>query len=168
MTNTDGVTKVAELMSEAGLCMFTTVGRDGHLISRPMALQEAEFDGDLWFFAAQDSRKVRDIAADPTVNVSFQSGQGWVSLSGTAAVVENKAKAEELWNSRAAAWFEKNPDSREVALIHVAAEGAEYWSTPGSKVSTLLAYVKAKVTHERPNLGENDVVELELPNTSTS
>ncbi|MGB6276607.1 MAG: pyridoxamine 5'-phosphate oxidase family protein, partial [Rhodococcus sp. (in: high G+C Gram-positive bacteria)] len=74
-TNTDsagdGVTKVAELMSEAGLCMFTTVGRDGHLISRPMALQEAEFDGDLWFFAAQDSRKVRDIAANPTVNVSF-------------------------------------------------------------------------------------------------
>ena len=70
----DGVTKVAQLMSETGLCMFTTVGRDGHLISRPMALQEAEFDGDLWFFAATDSRKVGDIAANPTVNVSFQSG----------------------------------------------------------------------------------------------
>ncbi|MFI8566617.1 pyridoxamine 5'-phosphate oxidase family protein [Rhodococcus sp. NPDC078407] len=164
----DGVTKVAELMSEAGLCMFTTVGRDGHLISRPMALQEAEFDGDLWFFAAHDSRKVADIAANPTVNVSFQSGEGWVSLSGTAAVVENQTKAEELWNTRTATWFEKNPDSREVALIHVAAEGAEYWSTPGSKVSNLMAYAKAKITNERPNLGEHEVVELELPHTSTN
>ena len=30
--------------------MLTTVDADGHLTARPMAQQEVEFDGDLWFF----------------------------------------------------------------------------------------------------------------------
>ncbi|MEO7077275.1 MAG: pyridoxamine 5'-phosphate oxidase family protein, partial [Rhodococcus sp. (in: high G+C Gram-positive bacteria)] len=71
---TAGVEKVAGLMGESKLCMFTTHGRDGHLLSRPMALQETEFDGDLWFFARNDSRKVMDVRANSSVNVAFQSG----------------------------------------------------------------------------------------------
>jgi general stress protein 26 len=157
---TDGVRKVAELMSKSSLCMFTTVGLDGHLKSRPMALQETEFDGDLWFFAQSDSRKVADIGKDPSVNVSFQSGTSWVSLSGHAETVTDDAKRTELWNSRAAAWFENGPTSDEVLLIKVVAEGAEYWSAPGSKVSTLLAYAKSRITGEKPDVGTNDTVDM--------
>ena len=39
--------------------MLTTMTADGKHVSRPMGLQEAEFDGDLWFFAYDDSAKVR-------------------------------------------------------------------------------------------------------------
>ena len=63
--------------------MLTTIGVDGRLVSRPMALQEAEFDGDLWFFAYADSAKVRQIRVNPEVNVAFSDQQhhAWVSVS---------------------------------------------------------------------------------------
>ncbi|MGA9872408.1 MAG: pyridoxamine 5'-phosphate oxidase family protein [Rhodococcus sp. (in: high G+C Gram-positive bacteria)] len=164
MTSTEdrsaGIAKVAGLMSDAKLCMFTTNGRDGHLLSRPMALQETDFDGDLWFFARNSSRKVADVRANGSVNVAFQSGTAWVSLSGTAEVVVDDAKKKDLWNQRAAAWFEDGPESDEVVLIKVNAEGAEYWSAPGSKVSTLIAYAKSRITGEKPDVGTNDTVDM--------
>ncbi|SNS47335.1 pyridoxamine 5'-phosphate oxidase family protein [Rhodococcoides kyotonense] len=164
MTSTEdrsaGAAKVAELMSESKLCMFTTTGRDGHLLSRPMALQETEFDGDLWFFARNASRKVQDVRADSSVNISFQSGTSWVSLSGTAEIVDDEDKKKDLWNKAAAAWFDGGPESGEVVLIKVHAEGAEYWSAPGSKVSTLIAYAKSRITGEKPDVGTNDTVDL--------
>src|SRR5690606_26012306 len=47
----EGTRKIAELVTDARIAMFTTVDPGGHLVSRPMGLQEVEFDGDLWFFA---------------------------------------------------------------------------------------------------------------------
>lgn len=157
---TAGIAKVAELMNDSRLCMFTTEGRDGHLLSRPMALQETEFDGDLWFFARNDSRKVADVRADSSVNIAFQSGTAWVSLSGSAEVVLDESKKKELWSQGVAAWFENGPESDDVVLIKVHAEGAEYWSAPGSKVSTLIAYAKARITGDKPNVGTNDTVDM--------
>jgi general stress protein 26 len=49
----NGVAKVAELVERATICMLTTMTADGRHMTRPMALQEVEFDGDLWFFAAR-------------------------------------------------------------------------------------------------------------------
>ncbi|WP_247596163.1 MULTISPECIES: pyridoxamine 5'-phosphate oxidase family protein [unclassified Rhodococcus (in: high G+C Gram-positive bacteria)] len=40
------------------------------------------------------------------------------------------------------------------------AEGAEYWSAPGSKVSTLIAYAKSRITGDKPDVGTNDTVDL--------
>ena len=57
-TNSD-TAKVTELIKDIKISMFTTVDEQGDFISRPMAQQEVEFDGDLWFFAERDSRKVR-------------------------------------------------------------------------------------------------------------
>ena len=64
--------------------LLTTVDAEGHFVSRPMAQQEIEFDGDLWFFAERDSRKVAQLGVDPHVGVSLSSNDTWVSLSGTA------------------------------------------------------------------------------------
>ena len=56
---------VTELIKDQRLAMLTTTDPSGTLISRPMALQEVEFDGDLWFFASRSSRKVAHVRADP-------------------------------------------------------------------------------------------------------
>ncbi|MEU5944645.1 pyridoxamine 5'-phosphate oxidase family protein [Micromonospora sp. NPDC047465] len=42
----DARRRVTELVREARICMLTTIAVDGRLVSRPMGLQEAEFDGD--------------------------------------------------------------------------------------------------------------------------
>ena len=96
---TDETTKVAELLKDERTGLFTTIAPDGTLISRPMALQEVEFDGDLWFFAERSSRKVRHITANPQVNVSTSGSSSWVSLTGHAVVVDDLEKKRQLWNT---------------------------------------------------------------------
>ena len=156
----DETTKVAELLDGERFGMFTTTDPSGTLISRPMALQAVEFDGDLWFFAARDSRKVAHIAADPQVNLTVTSSSSWVSLTGRAAVVDDPEKKRELWNSVVEAWFPDGPDDDGVVLLKVAAESAEYWDTPGGRLATAFSFVKAKATGERIDGGENEKVEL--------
>ena len=156
----DRTRKVAELLKDERIGMFTTTAPDGTMISRPMALQEVEFDGDLWFFAARSSRKTTHIETNPQVNVVVGSGSSWVSLTGQAAVVTDDAKKKELWNAGVAAWFPDGPDDDEIVLIKVDGDSAEYWDTPGGRVSTLLSFAKAKVTGEPFSGGENEKVDL--------
>ena len=67
----DGRQTVIELVERADSAMLTTMTADGDHVSRPMAVQEAEFDGDLWFFTYDDSAKARQIAQHPKVNVAI-------------------------------------------------------------------------------------------------
>jgi general stress protein 26 len=156
----DQTRKVAELIKGERFGFLTTITMDGRLTSRPMTLQEVEFDGDLWFFAERDSHPVQHIAASPEVNVGVGSGGTWVSLTGDAVVVEDIAKKRELWNSAVGAWFPQGPDDDSVVLIKVEADSAEYWDTPGGRLATAFSFVKAKVTGERIEAGENEKVDL--------
>jgi general stress protein 26 len=156
----DQTRKVAELLKGERFGFLTTITMDGRLTSRPMTLQEVEFDGDLWFFAERDSHPVQHITASPEVNVGVGSGGSWVSLTGNAVVVEDAAKKRELWNGAVDAWFPQGPDDDSVVLIKVAAESAEYWDAPGGRLATAFSFVKAKVTGERIEAGENEKVEL--------
>lgn len=155
----DPVATVARLLRDQRLGVLTTIAPDGTLMARPMALQEVEFDGDLWFFAERSSRKVAHVATHPQVNVAVGSGGTWVSLTGTAEVVDDSAKKHELWSAGVEAWLPDGPDSPEAVLLRVSAESAEYWEAPGGRVATLLSFVRAKVTGERLH-ATNDTVDL--------
>ena len=159
-TTTADVQKLAELLKDQRFAMLTTIADDGTLMSRPLAMQEVEFDGDLWFFVTRDSRAVAQIGAHPRVNVALGSGSTWISLAGTATVVDDTAKKRELWDSSVEAWFPQGPDSHDIVLLHVDAESAEYWNTPGGRVSTLFSFVKAKVTGQPFSGGENERLDL--------
>ena len=160
VTENDGIAKVAELSKDVRIGMLTTTAPDGRLVSRPMALQEVEFDGDYWFFAERASRKVEHIRADPRVAVTLGSADTWVAVAGRAEVVDDRAKARELWNAAVEAWFPGGPDDPNVILLRVDGESAEYWDTPGGRVATALSLVKAKVTGRPYDGGENETVRL--------
>ena len=164
MTDTDSdVAKVAKLTKDIRIGMMTTVGPDGHFVSRPMAQQEVEFDGDLWFFAYADSDLVAQVRTHPQVNVSFSDDKqhAWVSIAGTARQLDDRAKAEELWNPMLKAWFPDGLETPTLTLIKVHADTAEYWeSAHSSRVVTLLGYAKAAVTGRTPDAGENETVQL--------
>jgi general stress protein 26 len=153
-------TKVAELLKGQRFGMLTTTDPDGTLISRPMAMQEVEFDGDLWFFAARDSRKITQLSAHSQVNVAVGSSDSWISLTGTGVVVTDAAKKRELWNSMVEAWFPDGPDDDGVVLLKIEADSAEYWDSPGGRVATAISFAKAKLTGERYSGGENEKVDL--------
>lgn len=151
--------KVRALIKSTRLAMLTSVDPDGRLVSKPMATQDVEFDGEVWFIAERDSHKVRNISRNPQVNVAYASRDSWVSLSGTAEVVDDEARLTELWNMFTDAWLEGGPENPNNVLIRVTGDSAEYWDTPGGKVTQVANLVKAKVTGKRFE-GDNQTVDL--------
>ncbi len=151
--------KVRALIKDSRIAMLTTLDPQGRIVSQPMATQDVEPDSDLWFIAERSSEKVANIERDPRVNVSYSSSDSWVSVTGTAEVVNDVAKLEELWNTFTDAWMQGGPENPENVLVRVSADSAEYWDSPGSKVTQVLNLVKAKVTGERFE-GDNRTVDL--------
>jgi general stress protein 26 len=156
--------KVKELVKDARICMLTTMTSDGKHVSRPMAVQDVEFDGDLWFFTYSDSDLVAQVRTSPQVNVAISDDKqhAWVSVSGAAEQTDDPAKAKELWNPLLKAWFPDGLDTPNLTLVKVHADTAEYWeSAHSSKVVTLLGAAKAAVTGKTPDAGENETVKFQ-------
>jgi len=151
---------IKRIVKAAKIGLLTTVSDAGHLHSRPLAAQDVEFDGDLWFFTQDPSDKVRDIAGNPQVNVAFDSGKGYLSIAGAAEVVHDRAKIDEYWSQMVAAWFPDGKDDPTVALIKVHAESAEYWSQDDPGVVAAFKIVKTALTGGQPDVGTNRSVEL--------
>lgn len=158
--NQEEIAKVAELVKASRIALLTTINEHGQLASRPLAVQEVEFDGDLWFFSQDPSDKTAEIAANPQVNVSLESGKGYVSIAGTAEIVHDAAKVEELWTKQVEAWFPEGREDPSIALIKVHADTAEYWSTDDPKPVVFFKLAKAAVTGGQPDIGENKIVDL--------
>lgn len=151
--------KLGELLKKFRFAMLTTRTADDKLTAHPLTVQEAEFDGDLWFIIGKDASAVEDIARDPSVGVSLSSNDSWVSLAGTATVVDDLAKLRELWNPAVGAWFPNGPEDPRVALLKVDALSGEYWDSPGGKVATLVSLVKSKLIGEQYE-ADNEKFEL--------
>ncbi len=152
--------KVAELLKGQRFGFLTTTTPEGKLTSRPMALQEVEFDGDLWFFAEQSAPWLTHISRSPQVNVGAGSGGDWVSLTGEAVVVSDVAKKKELWNGGVEAWLPQGPEDPSVVLVKVDGDSAEYWESPGNRLATVFSFVKAKATGDQPDTGDHKKVDL--------
>ncbi len=158
-----GRRKVLSLIDGIDYALFTTRGSDGApLHARPMAYRKVEDDGDLWFFTKRQSRKIEELGAEPRVLVSFADPrrQVFVSITGRAAVVGDRAKVKALWNEVYRAWFPGGPEDADVVLIRVEAENAEYWDTPTSAMVYAFGYVKALVTGKPARAGEIGTVDL--------
>lgn len=155
---TDDREKLAGLIKDFRIAMLTTQEGDGKLVSRPLTVQEAEFDGDLWFLVSK-STALGAIPADSTANVALSSDSSWVSLAGTARIVESPKRIDELWNPVVEAWFPGGKDDPDVGVLKFTADAAEYWDSPG-KIATVFRFVKAKITGDRPDGGDSGKVEL--------
>lgn len=160
MTDTTDREKIAALIKKFRFAMLTTKHADGKLVAHPLTIQEAEFDGDLWFLVSKSSSPVKDLAADAEANVSMSSDDAWLSLSGTAWLSDDREKIKELWNPSVEAWFPQGPEDPDIGILRFAAESAQYWDTPGGRIASVFSLVKAKLTGETYDGGESGKVEL--------
>jgi general stress protein 26 len=119
------------MMRDLDFCMLTTRDGGGALHARPMSNNgEVEFDGDVWFFSDADSRKVREIEAEPRVELSYADTRTYrfISMSGEASIVRDAAKKRELWMKELERWFDGGPESDGIVLIKVTPNVVEYWN----------------------------------------
>jgi general stress protein 26 len=115
------------------IATMTTLTPDGKLHGRPMATQQVEFDGDLWFYTYKDSSKVKEIQENPQVQLGYNKDekQTWVDVLGQAEIVEDDAKKKELWYDELKRYFPNGPEDDNVVLIKVKPDEAEIWSGSG-------------------------------------
>jgi general stress protein 26 len=148
--------KLWSLIKSAKFAMLVTDDA-GQLRGRPMAASQKEFDGTLWFFTRASSHKVSEVQDDSRVCVTYAepSSQDYVSFSGRAALVRDRAEIDARWSELLKAWFPNGKDDSDVALLKVTVEQAEYWDSPNSKIVQIYGYAKAALTGEPPALGEN-------------
>ena len=153
-----------KMIKDIKFAMFTTRHGNGHLHSRPMTTQNKSLEADdsLWFFMSKKSHPVDDLKAEPMVAAVYAdpSADTYVSVSGTAAVLEDAAKKEQLWNKAAEAWFPGGPSDPDLALVQVQIAHANYWDVKESKLVQLMAMAKSVVTGKPPALGEQGEVRM--------
>jgi general stress protein 26 len=162
-TSENDLEKLRDLIKAIDFCMLTTVDEGGDLHSRPMSSNgDIDADGDIWFFTNASSHKVSEIEKLPKVNVSFADpdNQRYISVSGSAQLVRDRAKIDELWRPEFKIWFPEGKDDPEIALLRVNLEKAEYWDSPSSTIGYALSFVSSLVTGKQPDLGENRKVNL--------
>ena len=158
----ESIKKLGELIKDVETAMLTTMDW-GVLRSRPMATQDFDFDGDLWFFTSLETHKVEEIEKDRRVNLSYAAPDKntYVSVTGTATIVKDRAKIDEYWSPINKAWFPEGKDDPNLVLLKVDVEQAEYWEYSSGVLVQALSLVKALVTGEGGGAGgENKKITL--------
>lgn len=149
--------RLAELIGDIRFAMLTTAEPDGTLRSRPLSTLQMDAQGQLWFFTGQSSPKVDEVAQHHKVNLSYArpDKQDYVSISGTAETVRDRAKMQQLWTPWIKPWFPQGLDDPDLVLLKVTIDEAEYWDAPGSAVKRAYGLAKAIATGNTDALGEN-------------
>jgi general stress protein 26 len=162
LSRLQAITKIAEIIKDLRIAMLSTVTPEGTIHSRPMATQEAEFQGELLFLTRQESSKTDEIAHDSRVTLNYVDSKNYrfVALSGHAALSKDRATIHELWNPLYKAWFPNGENDPEITVIRVNVDQAEYWEAPANAVMRGYQLLKAAVTKGGSRVGENQAVAL--------
>ena len=160
-----------KLIDGIEIAMFTTRRADGHIVSRPMQVQEREPGVDLWFMTNVETHKLDDLMSDPHVNLSFINGsKEWVSVAGLATVSTDRELVRELYKPDWKAWLGDEGGDRDgsendprIALILVEAESVTYMKVTKPKPVVLFEVARAMVTGSPPKVGSiRNVSESEM------
>lgn len=153
--------KIWTMIKDIRFAMLTSED-SGVLRSRPMAAAQTDFDGVLWFFTRASSHKVAEIQGHPRVNISYSDPghQNYVSLSGTAGLVQDPGDIAAHWSEAMRTWFPKGKSDPDIALLRVDVSQAEYWDAPNSTMVHAYGYLKAVLTGESPNPGDHATVKI--------
>ncbi len=162
LSGDEGKKKIGELIKSIRIAMMTTAAEDGSFDSRPMATQETDFDGVVYFLTRGESGKVHEIKADSHVSLLYSdpSNAKFVSAKGRASVSKDRAKIHELWNSMYKAWFPQGEEDTAITVLRVDITEAQYWEASSSKLLRGLKYVAAAATGGAVSLGQSGTVDL--------
>lgn len=154
------IEKIKNIAEDARTCFFTTKSAGGETHSRPMALQEVDENGTLWFLSSKESLKNEEIQNDSYVELYFlnSSAYEYIFVKGQAQISQDPELIEKYWNSFANAWFDGKDDPR-ITVIGVKAQDGYYYETKNNKVIAMAKMLFAAATGSK---NEDGGIEGEL------
>lgn len=154
--------KLTELIEGIETAMLTTIGKNRHLVSRPLRTQQIGDDGALWFITNRHSCKADEIKMHPQVNVAYASASAntYISVAGKASLVFDKARIHQLWSPAMDVFYPEGKDDPEICLLKVEMESAEYWEGPSTYIGKALYFVIAAITEDPTVLSANESMRI--------
>lgn len=135
----DGIEKMKELITSIEVAMFATCDKSGDVWSRPMYTVHVDDKMGVWFFTNKNAPKVQDFQEDSSVNISYSDfrNHAYLSLKGKAKLIEDPELKDQLWDPILENWFPEGRNDRDVQMLKVTVEGAEYWDSDTSEMKNL-------------------------------
>lgn len=153
ITGPEALARVAELVEDIDFAMLTTLDDAGHLVSRPMSTRQMDDAGDIWFFTLEDTEKVEEAREHHDVGLAYSDPKGmrYVSVAGTAAIVHDRTKMEELYSPSLDVWFTDGLRTPGIALLRVTPVVTEFWEPAKGTLAMAAEAVKSLVTRDTPD-----------------
>jgi len=126
------VDKIKDIIDKAGSCFFSTASTvPGSCGARPMSVQKADNEGNLWFLSANDSHKDQEIKLNPNVTLYFQGSphSDFLVIKGIATASRNENKIKELWQPMYKVWFTEGENDPRISVVKVTPTEGYYWDT---------------------------------------
>jgi general stress protein 26 len=126
------VDKIKEMVDKVNTCFFCTAETvAGSTGARPMAVQEVDDAGNLWFLSAKDSHKDQELDLDTEVQLLFQGSEhaDFMEIKGHASSSNDRQKIRELWNPIMKTWFSEGVEDPRISVIKVTPINGHYWAT---------------------------------------
>lgn len=161
-THHTGIEKLKSYISNGDIAILCTL-KNNQIHSRPMATSDIDDEGNIWFFTNEYSAKVEELEQNNhTVTLCYtdHGNSTYVCINGTATVVNDKAKMEELFNSMVKAFFPEGLDDPKLALLKVRPEHAEYWDSHSSSMVRFMGILGSALTGEKYTKGEHGEIDL--------
>jgi len=158
-TDSNDIDRVWKLMEKIGICMLAS--KDGEKIkSRPMGAKPRQSENAIYFLTDVRGHKEEEVAQDSHVCLSFsQPSDGrFLTVSGNARVLNDRALIRDLWDTAAEAWW-SGADDPVVRAIEVTPEEAQFWEGPHGIVATF-AMAFAAATSAPPLMGDQRKVDM--------
>lgn len=147
-------------LSKARFVMLTTIDADGGIYSCPMTLRQATETGALWFFTSTTTPTARAIERDPRAAVSLMGDDDfYVSVYGTASLVDDRDRMRELWDAMVKAWFPQGVEDPHLTLVRLDIERGEYWDADQNSMMKLFEIGKALAGGRRAQIGDKGTIE---------
>ena len=156
------IDRVWDIIERIGVCMLTTQFAGG-LRARPLEARPDRDAGVVWFVTDLRSGKEHEIEAEHDVGLVFidAKNKAYLSLTARAEARRDRVKSAEIWKKTDDVWWD-GPDDPNVCLLRVEPLTAELWDGPASAAVEAFELAKARLTGEKPNLGENRKVTVKM------
>ena len=124
MTDHDRVQEIVLRSQHAMLILRTAAGE---LRGRPANVVHHEDDPTLWLIARCDAATSAAVARDPAVDVTFQRGDAFVSISGKAEIIRDRVLLRLLWQDGWRPSFADGPDDADLVLLQITPTKSDLW-----------------------------------------
>ena len=140
LSGAEAVEKLRSLVKAENICMFVTNLQHTPPDARPMATQEVDNEGNIWFMSRSDSSKNIELKEDARVQLFYnnKSSSEYLSVYGEAEILTDRSKIDQLWSPIAKAWFTQGKTDPSISLIKVVPQDAYYWDLKSNKMISLL------------------------------